>query len=368
MISRLHIPLIILTMNSTTSKSIISPEQWRHLLRALLRECSYLPDPIARSCMHSHIIQRYRRYTDKPDPEQQNDVLWQSRIRRSALQRLSLLKRANEGYSRPLERVLHMSYGRTGKRRRELLATLITPEIAADTSAVEELIKEPVMFEDGWKPPSIVVDLLKSQLNNPLIKELDVRPLVKALQPQIPKENSWGRPLARCRQRNIRKGWYQVALESLLPPLPEADWNTLQGLLSGSLPWAPVKRRKKAVGAWSDSSSSSSDGGLDVRFLVEGPSKGDTFRAFANGRPHKITRRFMRRLWQRVSCLVPRMTWNDAAKRHDFRWDSPKRGQDLSLPVGNAPASDIFHGIDAQGKLIRSRPSSTTSVREKLVS
>lgn len=326
----------------------VSPEQWRHLLRALLRECSYLPDPVAKVYMHSHTVQRFRRYRDDPDPTYKNDILWQSRIRRSALQKLSLLRRANEGYSRPLQRVLLMSYGRTGKRRRELLATFITPEVPTDTQAVTELIKQPVMFEEGWEPPSIVVELLRSQLKNPYLRQLDVRPLVKTLKPMIPEENSWGRPVPDCRQRNIRKRWYHAALESLYPPLPDQDLSILQGLLSGSIPWAPVKRRVPVGGRHKSPSTY-----LDVRFLVEGPAKGHTFRPLVNGRPHNITRRFMKRLWQRISCLVPRMMWDETAKMHRFEWDSPKPGAGMALPLVEDRAEDIFRGVDAQGKIIK---------------
>ena len=225
-----------------------SPQEWRHLLRALLRECSYLPDPVARQYMHTHTVKRFRRYRDDRDPTYKNDLLWLSRMRRSALQRLSLLRRANEGYSRPLQRVLFIAYGRTGKRRRDLLAGFMAPGVPVDTQAVTELIKQPIMYEEGWHPPSIVVDLLHSQLKNPHIKQFDARPVVKMLEPLIPKENSWGRPLAACRQRNIRRRWYRAVLESQLPPLPEQDWNLLQGLLSGSIPWNPVKRRRPKPG------------------------------------------------------------------------------------------------------------------------
>lgn len=105
------------------------PTLWRSLFRATLRECSYLPDPIARDYMREHVVHRYRRsrISHRSDPD----------LARSARHGLSVLQRANQGYQRPLEKVLFMSYGRTGKRRHELLAELMKPQVPRDTAAVD---------------------------------------------------------------------------------------------------------------------------------------------------------------------------------------------------------------------------------------
>lgn len=325
----------------------VPPAQWRHLLRASLRECSYLPDPIARGYMHDYILQRYRRFAPKGKKPENLDIRRQSRLRRAAKHTLSVLQRANEGYLKPLERVLQLSYGRIGKRRHELLEPLLTPEVPKDKDAVTDMIKQPPMFDEGWQPPKIVTEILKSQLQNGLVVRTTVRPLVKNLQPKIPEENAWGRPLARCRRRNIRKRWYHAALDSILPPLPEDEVKILEGLLSGTHPWEPVKRRKALSGP------SSAQGFLDAKFLAVGPPKGHTFEKYVNGRPHKITRRLMQGLWEQISILVPRMKWDESKNKWLFEWGSPKRGTQLAAVMDQKHVPDLFRGVDDKGKLIR---------------
>ncbi|KEY75500.1 hypothetical protein BA78_0812 [Aspergillus fumigatus] len=324
-----------------SSSPLIPPEQWRHLFRALLRECTYLPDPVARGYMHDYVVRRFRRYSDKSQSKVQDDLHRQHLLRKTATQKLSLLKRANEGYSRPLEKVLRLSYGRSGKKRRELLGVFIVPEVPPDALAVEGILKGPSMFEDDWKPPTIVLDLLKSQLRNAVISQLSDRPVVKTLEPPIPKENSWGKPVAKCRRRNIRKKWYYAVLDSLLPPLPDAELDTLHGLISGRIPWTPPKRRK-AVGVPLDSPSQTS---LDVTFLTGGPKKGPTFRDFVNGRPHQITRRFMQRLWRRIYCMVPRLEWDEKNQKQYFKWESVKPFPNISTVVKHDQEPDLFQKL-----------------------
>lgn len=292
--------------------------------------------------MRDHVMGRFRRYYF--NSEIQHETEHQRKLRKTALQQLSLLRRANEGYIKSLEQVLRLSYGRTGKRRNDLLCKLIAPETPVDSQEVAELINKPFAFHDGWEPPSVVRALLKAQHNYGIINELGVRPQVRSIEPPIPKENSWGRPLAAVRRRNIRKNWYTAALRSLLPPLPEEELNTLEGLISGRLHWEPPKRRK-TIG-------SSPEEDSYLRFLVDGPQKGRTFRLYVNGRPHNITRRFMRRLWRRIDCLVPRMSWNDAAQKYAFKWAPVKAMAETSLPMDDDP--EIFGNVNPQGQVLAS--------------
>ncbi|KAL1850634.1 hypothetical protein Plec18167_007921 [Paecilomyces lecythidis] len=321
----------------------VPPEQWRHLLRATLRECSYLPDPIARGYMRDHVRERYRHHASKWKNPTSIPLPKQFNLRRAARHALSVLQRANEGYLRPLERVMLLSYGRIGKRRHELLEPLLTPEVPPDAEAVAKMLQQPSKFEDGWQPPSIVVDLLRSQQKNGIIGKYGIRPQVKTLAPKIPAENSWGRPLPVSRRRNIRKRWYAAALDSLLPPLPEEEARLLQNLISGTQPWAPVKRRKGITQTPTTQS-------LDAKFLVEGPQKGHTFSTFASGRPHNITRRFMRRVWERLSCMIPRMEMT-APNRARFEWGMPSRTRREMLTVDKEQASGLFAGLNSDGKV-----------------
>lgn len=304
--------------------------QWRHLLRATLRECTYLPDPIARSYMRAYVLERYRRGADQPNRSETVKA-------RAARNQLSVLRRANEGYQKPLDNVLYKSYGRIGRRRAELLRWLMTREVPpADTSALREIITQPLEFEDGWEPPKVILSLVKSQMHNGVLSSTRVRPQPKYLEPPIPEENAWGKPVDKSRRRNIRKKWYARTLNCLLPPLPERELAILDSLIAGTVPWAPVERRKGKP-------SISQDNDL-VNFLTDGPQKGHTFREYVNGRPHNLTVRFMRRQWRRISCLVPRMQWSAEAMQWRFVWDTPNKAPQFFHDLADRPDLDDIFG------------------------
>lgn len=302
--------------------------------------------------MHDHTRQRFRRYTHERSLD--TDINRQHQLRKKAKQRLALLRRANEGYTKSLEQVLRLSYGRTGKRRRELLARFITPDVPANnTDEVAALVHRPSMLDDSWVAPQVVMDLLKSQQRNPVIYELAVRTQVKTVEPPIAKENAWGRPLSLRRRQNIRQRWYSAVLSSLFPPLPGEEMRILQGLISGSVPWTPPQRRRqRGDAAGLVASEQQPRARLSPEFLVEGPAKGHTFRQYVDGRPHNITRRFMRRLWQRLVCLVPQISWNDASHKYNIDWEPVKPLPPLALAMGADQAADIFANVNTRGELL----------------
>jgi hypothetical protein len=288
-------------------------DQWLHIVRATLRECTYLPDPIARAYTSGYVLDRYRR----AKKHAKKSHITEADRARKARKGLSLLQRANEGYQKPLEKVLHSAYGRIGERRHTFLNRLLNLDVPIDAKSLEKLVHGPLTFQDCWEPPAIILSLMKSQMNNGHLSSKSVRPSVKSLQPSIPEKNSWGQPLSTTRRTNTRKKWYTDTLNCLLPPLPDRELAVLDGLISGASPWAPIQRRKKA-------SSPETRGNSLVEFLTDGPQKGWTFAKYADGRPHKITARFMHRQWRRVSSLVPRMQWNSISSKWNFVWDSPK--------------------------------------------
>jgi hypothetical protein len=314
-------------------KSRVADIPWHHLLRASLRECTYLPDPVARSYMRDYVLNRYRRASDKLGrPESQ-------KLQR-ARQGLSILRRANEGFQLPLEKVLFLSYGRIGKRRHEMLHDFMKPAIPKDTAAVKALIKQPAKFQDGWEPPALMKSLANSQMQNGVVMTIRRRPRLQKLEPPIPEKNSWGRPVPKVRRRNIRQKWYQSTLFSLYPPLPEKELGILDGLLSRTIPWEPVKRR--VLPTITPSPSTTTDNTI-LDFLVEGPQKGHTFREYVLGRPHNFTPRFMHRQWRRISALVPRMYHIPQSDKTYFSWDTPKPMLAVnSSVVAESDLDDIF--------------------------
>ncbi|KAJ5360125.1 hypothetical protein N7517_009316 [Penicillium concentricum] len=322
--------------------NLSKPQQWRHLFRATLRECTYLPDPIARNYMKDHIISRYRIASSRSPKAGPQAV-------HAARNALSVLRRANEGYSRPLEKVLLLSYGRTGRRRHELLSKMLTPEIPNDSLALKELLSRPADFSDDWEPPAIVKSLAASQMQNTVVAAVRIRPLIKQLEPPVPKEDSWGRELGQSRKRNIRRKWYNATLSSLLPPLPEKDLQVLQGLISGTIPWELVKRR--GLNPQIPQTRSETEPGSELfRLLARGPEKGTTFAEYANGRPHTITIRLMRRQWRRLSALVPRQYWNPISQKWRFMWESPKEVPQLCFDLDSRIDSEAFFKKSIQAK------------------
>jgi hypothetical protein len=256
---------------------------------------------------------------------------------RAARNALSVLRRANEGYSRPLEKVLSLSYGRTGRRRYELLDEMLKPQIPNNTADLQEFLSQPVKFHDGWEAPAIVKSLAASHMQNTVVTTKRIRPLIKHLEPPIPKEDSWGKEVAESRKRNIRRRWYNTTLSGFLPPLPEKDLQLLDGLISGAVHWAPVKRRKVK----SEDTKAESESEL-FKLLATGPEKGRTFAEYATGRPHIITIRFMRRLWRRLSAQVPRQYWNPISQKWRFVWDSPKEVPRLSVDLNSSVDTAAF--------------------------
>ncbi|PYI09897.1 hypothetical protein BO78DRAFT_307340 [Aspergillus sclerotiicarbonarius CBS 121057] len=326
------------TISNTLSNTKLPRKIWLHLFRALLRQCSYLPDPVARVNMQAYTIDRFRHNVQK-NKRKRPDLLRQNMLRKTAIQQLSLLSRANEGYSKPLEKVLQLAYGRRGKRRHELIQAFLAP-------AGE---KHMAKFEDGWEPPSLMVHLLKAQNHNAMITLLNAGLYVKETEPNVPSENIWGRPLSKARRTNIRKEWYVRSQGNMFPPLLDAELEVLEGLMSGAIPWTPPKRRKAI-----ETSPPHVEPDINLAlFLKRGPSKGETFEKYVDGRPHVITRRFMQRLWKRLSCLVPRVKWDAANQKPMFTWDVIHTGPQVAISTEESIAQQIFGGVDANGRKIK---------------
>lgn len=397
------------------SEVLFSPEQWRHLFRATLREISYLPDPVARRYLREQYTARFRqnafklrRARNPPREEQKQDqdeadanlkkkikrkplVPYSSKpaihleavLRRRANHFHHLLQRVNEGYLNPLERVLLLSYGRIGPRRHALLRELLRmePEPQSpllpwtaketpppqNTAEVKQILHAPRPFDDDWKPPTILIDLLRAQQKSKTVGDLRKGMRIKQLEPKVPEENAWGRPMPLVRRRNIRKKWFQTVTKAALPPLPEEDLKTLQGLIDGTVRWEPPVRRKRIQEQPSSSSPSSY---LDARFLACGPEKGPTFRRFASGRPHNITKRLMRRLWERIYTFVPLMAQHPSVPtRKTFSFTQKYVGGVVSV-LNQDPAQvpgELFEGLDEVGRLVKPKKGEQTSEKQKTV-
>ena len=284
----------------------------RGLFRAMLRECTYLPDPAARSVVADYVVARYRA-SQRPSTRKRGagrtdgDVLVPRRRPRlitAARRGLSLLVRANRGESRPMLKVLLFTYGRMGRTRRELVTDLIRLDVdwKDPVTGISRRAAVPGQRDlRDWPPRSEKLKaLVSSQIRQKLQSPLS-RADLKYEQPRLPAENIWKRPLPKRREKNLRWKFYRTTLNRVMPPLPEHRWARLRDLADGLLPWTgPVARRSRPEGADAEESL------LNVEFLSHRLDQ-QRHQLKEMDHPHRITARFMRRLWTRVFITCPVM-------------------------------------------------------------
>lgn len=327
------------TVNDANSHAVL------HVFRALLRQCTYLPDPAARQYMHHHIVSRFRDYYPQSILSRQYKpaALIKQRLPnllRAARRGLVFLQRANHGHIRHLGKVLSMTYGRIGERRHQLLKDLKIPDIPVNQAAVEKL-SQPAN-QDVPHPSERLMVLVKSQAKRPLSqfsRSLAPRPKL-----EIPEKNSWGRPMPIKRVRNFKRRWYAETLDRIMPPLPEAEWTRLLMRASGQSPWeGPVPRRK-----WAGNPEDEEQSHVGRERI-----RGNTTGQLSN--PHNITPRYMRRLWAKISEQCPLMRPSETKKSGwEVLWGDVKgRGvTQFVLGYKGGYGNEMFEGVDEKGKVV----------------
>ena len=247
---------------------------------------------------------------------------------------LSLLQRANQGYNKPLEKVLIMTYGRIGKRRREIMAELMTPE-GPQTSEEVANFKSVRPFLRRWRPPPKVDALIRSHNRQQIWLEhvSKIR-----LEVKTPAENIWGKPMPKSRVVNQTYNWYVKQMENIFPPLPRHRWEELRDLATGEIEWTgPIPRRMQPA-----TEAEGKEHVPDESVLLDGPKKGETFAMYRRGRPHQITHRLMQRLWTVVLRHTPLLSWNPDKKRWSVHWEDPSLPQRTAAEVGTASHALLF--------------------------
>ncbi|KAL9074899.1 MAG: hypothetical protein Q9161_002038 [Pseudevernia consocians] len=329
-------------INDASSRAVL------HVFRALLRQCTYLPDPAARQYLRGHVVSRFRDYHPRrtlpfSSRRHKSAALVRQRLPsllRAARRGLVFLRRANDGHTRHLGKILEMTYGRVGKRRHQLLKDLKIPDVPVDQAAIEKL------SEPGNQavphPSGQLMALVRAQARRRLThfsRSNTPRPKL-----EIPAENIWGRPMPIKRVRNFKRRWYAETLDRIMPPLPEAEWDSLSMRASGQSPWeGPVARRKWVGGP--------DDGGQS--HLVGEHVRGNLRGSCSN--PHRITSRYMRRLWAKISAQCPLMKPNAARKSGwDVLWGDVQGHDTTSFTLGprGGGGHDMFGGVDESGKVV----------------
>lgn len=233
------------------------PTELRHIYRALLRATTYLPDTVAREYMHGQVVYRFRQVSRKIDLRARKGIRSDDLIRRyhgakniavtrRAAKRLEL---AGQGSERDLKKVLHLTYGREGRRKRRLIEKLVDVNehtLVPNEMALEDFIKQEAerQKQPRFHPDSKVMAILKSQVANRPVEI--TQPLIRRLSPKIPDENIWGRPTPMKLRKSLTKRHWVDVLDKILPPLPEHEWNRLRDLATGVIPCEkPIPRRSQ---------------------------------------------------------------------------------------------------------------------------
>ncbi|KAK7539525.1 uncharacterized protein J3D65DRAFT_550507 [Phyllosticta citribraziliensis] len=353
----------------------------RRLLRALLREATYLPDPAARQFVRRHVLSAFDDYRIKPTkPDSELDSLNFSpeRIRekfRQARKGLSLLRRANEGELRPLERILSWTYGRHGPYRYELLRKhLLVPDDLYGQQAVEHHYatlqkgddrvvldnlpravveiprkkpleaEEPRVFEISPRYPRLKGFLEATVRNSHLIVSRSAK--LKKTKFSVPARNTWERPMPHKRVRNQVEEWYATVLDKLQPPLAEEDWNRLRGLVLGQIPWEGLRpRRPRALemqAHWSQ---------YDVDKLVQYGHQLEIERLPTKmpgvDRAIRITPRSMRRLWAKIFAQCPVMWYDAQRKKWNAKWGFSTTWESDQAFKATADDLSLFEGAES---------------------
>jgi hypothetical protein len=301
---------------TTANNGLKSSQEVLHTLRALLRECTYLPDAQARSYLFQHILSRFRAYTLK---EKVVDPIRLQSQQQTAQSALNQLRRANQGERHPLLKVLLLTYGRIGKRRWDLMRPLLPAEGQDGKGASQARTAD--MTEEGngdeEKPLPSLTPQLHALLSShakaepPTLTRLN--PHQKKLQPDVPEVNSWLRPMPKSRVRNLTKKWYRSVLERVLPPLPREEWEMLWSLARGKLDGDVVVKRRKRTGE------SVNERGASA--ALEAIVAGGKVPAERVGRDtHLITPRSMQRMWAKVFVQCAMMEWDGEKERWVVTW------------------------------------------------
>jgi hypothetical protein len=238
------------TSNMSRPLRIPKPQTPLHLYRHLLRESSYLP-PLARPFVDNQIKDRFSRNRDGNEDKA-------SKCLRQAHHDLRLLRAANAGDTSRMRRILLLAFGRVGRRRRELMAELVSRDIPTTTDELEIYAAEASAIAsqgrtmdwlDTWDVEKLQT-FARSQIQAGLASppKAGITPAQTTPAKAIPTENIWGRPLpAKLARTKLRKMWKSVA-DKCMPPLPKEEWKSLGDISEGAVgaEWSPAPRRQLA--------------------------------------------------------------------------------------------------------------------------
>ncbi|KAF2034186.1 hypothetical protein EK21DRAFT_57063 [Setomelanomma holmii] len=356
-----------------------------HLLRALLREATYLPDAVARNYFRTYIVDRFRAYQPKHNgtasleqfrhrhfKRRQLSIITErtSKLQKQAQKGLHYLRRANQGEIPCLQKVLFFAYGRMGKRKYALLNDLLKPNPIMDGDQVLAPVdfngptrlqtlyysnKQYLQYFDAPKAANngqYVINIsdrfsrLRAVLKSQYQHKISIRRELKSPAMKTPIHNIWLRPMPIVRARNNVRRWYAETMTRLLPPLPPQEWDDIQAMISGQQKIGLVKRR---VPTESEALAEASDV-IAEGMRMDRLSKAD--RPAGMWRPHNIIPRYMRRMYSRILRLCCKVEYDSERKQWTVTWGEAI--QPISPRIYQTPSDEaLFAGVDAKGKLVK---------------
>jgi hypothetical protein len=386
---------------SAAASSAASHTKSLHLLRALLREATYLPDAIARPYFRRYIVNRFKAYQPSRNATASFDVEAfskyrhrsfrrrklslikerTSKLQKTAQKRLHYLRRANQGEIPCLQKILFFTYGRMGRRKYALLNDVLKPDpvtdggivlTAADMEAptpLQELYysnKQFLRYFDAPKPAANgmqVINIsdrysrLRAVLKSQHQRGISIHRELKGPTMKTPTHNVWMRPMPIVRARNNVRRWYGETMTRFLPPLPTEEWDKLHAMINGTERISLVRRRtcgtvraSEAAGAEVVTEAERSLHVVSEGLRLDKLSKAD--RPAGMWRPHNITAQYMRRLYSRILQLCCKVEYSDEHKHWVAVWGRPI--QSISPKIYNAPTdASLFAGVDVQGRVLK---------------
>ncbi|KAF2258186.1 hypothetical protein CC78DRAFT_587404 [Lojkania enalia] len=371
-----------------------------HLLRALLREATYLPDSSARSYFRRYIINRFKAYQPSQNATASKGVQAVEKYRHRAFKRrrvaiinertremqrkahrgLNYFRRANNGELSCLHKVMLFTYGRIGRRKYALLGDLLKPELPSiggqqagglvvEPGPLQKLYYSNKRFLSIFDAPTKVSEShisisisnryrrLKTVVHSQAQEGIALVGLIKRDKIQAPSKNAWERQMPIKRARNIVRRWYAETMTRLLPPLPNEEWDQLKALAYGEKKWpGPIRRRTPAIEPNPEPHQNHDYWSAVVHEGLSTPKPSKADRPTGKERPHNITPRLMRRLYGKILGLSCKLEWHDQKGKWSARWGSDREASHI---VYGGPVNDIlFAGVDAKGRKPKDPPRS----------
>jgi hypothetical protein len=367
-----------------------------HLLRALLREATYLPDAVARQYFHGYILSRFKAYQPRQNAtnylaaeavekyrhrsfkRRQLSIITErtSKLQKKAQKGLHYLRRANQGEISCLKKVLFFAYGRMGRRKYALLNHVLRPDPVMDggkllqapdmegPTPLQQLYysdKQYLKYFDAPKPAPndmFVINIsdrysrLRAVLKSQHQRGISINRELKSSALKTPMHNVWMRPMPIVRARNNVRRWYAETMTRFLPPLPTEEWDKMHAMITGSEKINFVRPRKAGTCLTPEVAT---DAEVFLHTVQEGLKMDKLSKAERPAgidRPHNITVQFMRRLYSRILQLCCKVEYN-----HERNMWIPTWGQSISHikpKIYQAPTdAALFAGVDEKGKRLQ---------------